>query len=216
MSRPARLEAAVTLPGLPDAVPRRRFSRFEKWLGRRIFSATRFGWVGGFIDSDRQVLVAAPHTSNWDAVVGLAAIAQLEIRLTVYGKNSLFFPPLGWFLRRYGAIPVDRSRPGGVVERAEERFADGRPFLLGMTPEGTRARVDEWKTGFHRIAVSANVPMGIVAIDWAKREIGVVGTLEASGDLQADLAAIGALLDGVQGRNPDDATLPQLDGNFLQ
>ncbi len=176
--------------------------------------SVKFGWTGGFPDRDRIVIVAAPHTSNWDAVIGLAAIAQLELRLTVYGKNTLFFPPLGWMLRRYGAIPVDRSKPGGIVERALERFTGHRPFLLGMTPEGTRSRTDGWKSGFHRIAVEAGVPIVVVVIDWGKRQIGIAGTVEPNGDLVADLASIGALMEGVQGKIPGRGTIPNTNGTF--
>jgi 1-acyl-sn-glycerol-3-phosphate acyltransferase len=214
MSAPRLLEPAALLPALPPSLPRRRFTALERWLGRTAMRAFGFGWRGGFPDCPRMVLIAAPHTSNWDGVVGLGAVAVAGVRLTVYGKRELFVPPLGWMLRRYGAIPVDRRHPGGVVERAAERFADGRPFLLGMTPEGTRSKVADWKTGFHRIAVEAGVPVAVVALDWGRREIAVSGTFEPSGDLAADLAAIGALLDGVQGRRPALQTIPTADGGF--
>ena len=168
------------------------------------------GWrfVGGFADAPRQVLVGAPHTSNWDGVVGLAAAAACGVGFHVFAKRQLFVGPVGWGLRLFGGIPVDRDRPGGLVGGAVERLESGRPMIVAITPEGTRGRVDRWKSGFHRIAVEAGVPIAVAALDWGHRQIGIVGTVAPSGDLDADLAAIGALLDGVVGRYPERATLP--------
>lgn len=168
------------------------------------------GWrfTGGFSSAPHQVLVAAPHTSNWDGIIGLAAAAVCGVSVRVFAKRQLFVGPVGWLLRLFGGIPVDRSRPGGLVAHAVEVLTGAEPAIVAVTPEGTRSAVEQWRTGFHRMAVEAGVPIAVAAIDWGRREVGVVGTIQPSGDLEADLGAIGTLLEGVEGKHPERATLP--------
>lgn len=208
MSGPRLLPAAAALPALPPAVPRGDYPRWMRGAGRALLRATGWRYVGGFPDEPRLVLVAAPHTSNWDGVVGLAAAADVGVGFSVLAKRELFVGPLGWLLRAFGGVPVDRSAPGGLVRRAVGVLGGAEPRVVTVTPEGTRGRVERWRTGFHRIAVEAGAPVAVAAIDWGRREIGVVGTVVPSGDLDADLGAIGALLIGVRGRHPDRQTLP--------
>ena len=205
---PTLLEPGAALPGLPPTVPRRPYPRWLRALGRWILRALGWRFVGGFADRPRQVLIGAPHTSNWDGVVGLAAAAACGVGFRVYAKRQLFWGPLGWALRGFGGLPVDRSAPGGLVRTGVEALRKDRPLFVAITPEGTRGAVPRWKTGFHRMAVAAGVPIGVVALDWGRREIGVVGTLVPSGDLEADLEAIGGLLEGVRGRHPEMGTPP--------
>ena len=206
---PRLLPAGAALPALPPSVPQRGYPRWVRALGRAILRSMGWRFTGGFADAPRQVLIGAPHTSNWDGIVGLAAAAACGIGIRVLAKRQLFWGPVGWALRRFGGVPVDRGAAGGMVGRAIEELDRGVPTCVAITPEGTRSAVDRWKTGFHRIAVAAGVPIGVVAIDWGRREIGVRGTVVPSGDLDADLAAIGALLAGVEGRHPERATLPR-------
>ena len=208
MPAPTLLPPAALLPDLPPSVPRRAYAGWMRALGRWLFRALGWTWVGGFPDRARLVMIGAPHTSNWDGVVGLAAAATCGVGFNVFAKRQLFVGPLGWILRKFGGVPVDRSRPGGLVDRAVERLRREAPTIVAITPEGTRSRVERWKTGFYRIALEAEVPIAVVALDWGRRQLGVVGTIEPSGDLDADLGAIGALLDGVVGKHPDRQTLP--------
>lgn len=208
MSGPRLLPAAAALPALPPSVPRRAYPRWMQVTGRLILRVAGWRFVGGFPDERRLVLVAAPHTSNWDGIVGLGAAAVVGVGFNVFAKRELFVGPLGWLLRAFGGVPVDRSAPGGLVRRAVDALSSGEAGIVAVTPEGTRSHVDRWRTGFHRIAVEADVPVAVAAIDWGRREIGVVGTIAPSGDLDADVGAIGALLDGVQGRHPNRQALP--------
>ncbi|MEM0964124.1 MAG: 1-acyl-sn-glycerol-3-phosphate acyltransferase [Bacteroidota bacterium] len=189
-------------------MPRKAYPRWTVALGRWVLRVLGWRFVGGFADMPRQVLVGAPHTSNWDGIVGFAAAAVAGVGFNVLAKRQLFVGPLGWLLRIFGGVPVDRSESGGLVGRAVEVLTTDRPAIITITPEGTRGAVDRWKTGFHRIAVAAEVPIAVAALDWGRKQIGVVGTLVPSGDLDADLAAIGALLEGVEGKHPDRGTLP--------
>ncbi|WP_198948728.1 1-acyl-sn-glycerol-3-phosphate acyltransferase [Rubrivirga sp. SAORIC476] len=202
------LPVDVLLPALPPSVPRQGHPAWLRALGRGVMRVLGWRFVGGFADVPRQVIIGAPHTSNLDGLVGLAAAAACDIGVQVFAKRQLFWGPLGVTLRAFGGVPVDRDAPVGLVEHAAAALRPGRAGIVAITPEGTRSAVPRWKTGFHRIALAADVPIAIVAIDWGRKEIGVTGTLVPTGDLDADLAAIGHLLDGVQGRHPDRATLP--------
>lgn len=206
---PFLLPAGAVLPALPPSVPHQGHPRWLRSLGRGILRLLGWRFVGGFADRPRQVLIGAPHTSNWDGVVGLAAAAACDVGIHVFAKRQLFWGPLGWGLRAFGGVPVDRSVPGGLVARAVGALTAGGPEFIAITPEGTRGAVTRWKTGFHRIAVEAGVPIAVIALDWGRKEIGVKGTLVPSGDLDADLGAIGALLDGVEGYHTDRSTLPK-------
>ena len=205
---PRLLPADAVLPALPPSVPRQGHPDWLRALGRGLMRLLGWRFVGGFADRPQQVLIGAPHTSNWDGVVGLAAAAACDVGVHIFAKRQLFWGPVGWVLRAFGGVPVDRSAPGGLVGRAVARLTSGEPAFVAITPEGTRSAVAHWKTGFHRMAVEAGVPIAVVALDWGRKEIGVVGTLAPSGDLRADLAAIGGLLADVQGRHPTRATLP--------
>lgn len=205
---PRVVPAGAPLPDLPPSAPRRAYPAWMRVAGRGLLRALGWRFIGGFPDRPQFVMIGAPHTSNWDAVVGLAAAAVVGIRFNVFAKRQAFVGPLGWLLRQFGGVPVDRSAPGGLVGGAVERLGRGTPMAVAITPEGTRSAVANWKTGFHRIAVEAGVPIVVIALDWGRREIGVVGTMEPSGDLEADLGAIGALLDGVLGKHPERQTLP--------
>lgn len=160
-------------------------------------------WTGGFPNVPRLVLIGAPHTSNWDGIIGLAAAAVCGIDVRVMGKAELFRFPFRRLLRWVGIIPVQRDAPGGLVEQATARLSSPEPFALGLAPEGTRARVERWKTGFYRIAVAADVPIAVIGLDWGRRRIGVNGTLLPSGDLQSDLDAIAQILKDVTGKHPE-------------
>lgn len=205
---PRMLPVGALLPALPASVPRRAYPRWIVALGRWLMRTLGWRFVGGFADAPRQVLIGAPHTSNWDGIVGLAAAAVCGVGVRVFAKRQLFIGPIGWLLRQFGGVPVDRDRPGGLVATAVESLSGPEPSIVAITPEGTRRAVPRWKSGFHRIAVEAGVPVSVVAIDWSRKQIGVVGTLMPSGDLDDDLSAIGALLDGVEGKHPARATLP--------
>lgn len=173
-----------------------------RWIGKIILRVLGWSWIGGFPNLDRMVLIGAPHTSNWDGIIGLAAAAVCGIDVRVMAKAELFRFPFGGVLRWLGIVPVQRDAPGGLVDQAIARLSGPEPFALGITPEGTRALVDRWKTGFHRIAVAADVPIVVVGLDWGRKRIGINGTLQPSGDLAADLDAIAQILDGVEGKHP--------------
>lgn len=206
-SAPNRPLAPLAPADIGPMVPRRG-SAAVAWLGR--FILRRIGWrvVGRLPDRPRAVKIAAPHTSNFDGLVGIAAILGLRLDIRFMAKHSLFRGPAGWLLRAAGGIPVDRRRPGGVVAETQRLLAAGDPFWLGITPEGTRSGAGEWKTGFHRIAVELGLPIIVVTFCYRRREARILETFWPEGDLERDLEAIYAALDDVTPRHPERLSAP--------
>jgi 1-acyl-sn-glycerol-3-phosphate acyltransferase len=192
----------ISVPALGPAVPRRG-NRLTRELGR--FTLWLLGWriEGAVPDRAQAVTIVAPHTSNWDFVVGLAVDFALDLRVRFLGKDALFRPPFGWFMRWVGGIPVDRTAPEGVVDAATASFRDSPRLFLAIAPEGTRGRVDRWKTGFWRIARTAGVPIWPVALDWSRKVVRLDPPFETSEDLEADLRALQSRFSAAMARHPE-------------
>jgi 1-acyl-sn-glycerol-3-phosphate acyltransferase len=164
------------------------------------------GWriVGALPLLPRYILIVAPHTSNWDFFVGLAAKFALGLRAQWLGKHTLFRGPVGWMLRALGGIPVDRSKPDGVIEGVLAGMQGAPTFVLALAPEGTRKYIDHWKTGFHRIAVAAAVPVVPVAFDWSTRTIDLTRPpFTVTDDAAADIAYLRCLYRREMARRPE-------------
>ena len=179
------------LPELPPRMPKvAARHRFGRWLGRTVLRLGGWRVTGSFPDLPRLVLIAAPHSSNWDGVWGMAAKLALGVDLRVLGKDSLFWWPLSVLLRRLGVVPVDRSRPQGVVEQAVELMRSSPQLWFALAPEGTRKPVTQWKGGFLKIAHGAGVPVLMAYFHYPERIIGIGPLFHTTGDLQADMAAV--------------------------
>lgn len=148
------------------------------------------GWrvEGNLPDLPKFVLIVAPHTSNWDFVVGFAAYLALELSATWFGKHTLFRWPLGPIFRYFGGIPIVRTRSTNMVALYIAEFAKRDQMVLAIAPEGTRAPVTEWKTGFYHIAIGAGVPIVPVAFDFASRVIRIFPPVSPSGNVERDVA----------------------------
>jgi len=163
------------------------------------------GWtaVGGIPDEPKAVILAAPHTSNWDALWALAYIVAIDLDVHFFAKQSVFWFPLGNVLRALGGIPLDRSRAGTAAQQAVDAFDNQDSFYFGLAPEGTRSRKAGWKSGFYRIAEGANVPVYLGMIDYDRKRLGITGRLELSGDQEADLEVCRDFYKDVKGRWPE-------------
>jgi 1-acyl-sn-glycerol-3-phosphate acyltransferase len=163
------------------------------------------GWTCVDIETrpPRAVLVAYPHTSNWDFPLGLLVRAALGLNIRWVGKDALFRGPLGVPMRALGGIPVNRSAPADFVERIATALRTGPPALLAIAPEGTRSYVPGWKTGFHRIARAANVPIIAGVIDYGQRRLGLLAVIETHEDIDIDLAALAKLYSHSRGLRPE-------------
>jgi len=179
------------LPRTDNALTRR--------LGRLALRCLRWRVVGELPDRARLVIIVAPHTSNWDFVVGLAAKWALDVRAAWLGKHTLFRAPWGWFFRAVGGIPVNRGASSDVVAQTVAEFAARERLVLALAPQGTRRAGARWRTGFWHIAYGAGVPIVCVSLDYARREVRFGPTLQPQ-DPAADLATIQAHYAAVRGR----------------
>ncbi len=168
-----------------------------------------WGWKieGDWPDDPRMVLIAAPHTSNWDGIWMLAAASYWRVSLRYMGKKSLTEGVLGGFVKWTGCIPVDRSRSADLVGQMREAFAAEPSLILAVPPEGTRGRVEKWKSGFYHIAVGAGVPIIMSVLDYGNKTIRISGALWPTGDYAADFALIRTHYEGAEGKIPGDFTL---------
>mgnify|MGYP001259052219 CR=1 FL=1 len=155
-------------------------------------------------DMPNYIIVVAPHTSNWDFPLGVLVRRIARLGDTRYlAKASLFRPPLGWFFRALGGYPVDRSKSQNMVDQVVTYFREVPGFKLAITPEGTRKRQDNWKTGFYYIAKAANVPIILCALDYGRKTVSFSAPFVMSDDKDADIERMKDHYRNVKGCNPE-------------
>jgi 1-acyl-sn-glycerol-3-phosphate acyltransferase len=164
------------------------------------------GWkaVGRPVEGARFVLIGAPHTSNWDFPLMLMVVLQLRLRVYWMGKHSLFPFPFTGFMKWLGGIPVDRRRNQNLVDQTVQQYKENPELVVLVPPEGTRAKVKEWKTGFYHIAVNAGVPILMGYVDASTKEAGLADFFYPTGDIEKDLPAIRAFYANKVGINPEN------------
>jgi len=150
------------------------------------------------------VCIVAPHTSNWDFVVGIAVVVALGIDVHWLGKHTLFRGPAGPIMRWLGGIPVERSAPHGYINELTRLFHQRRRFWLGIAPEGTRRRVEHWRSGFHGIATAAGVPVALCYIDYGEKVAGFGPVISPCGDFSRDMEQIADFYRGKRGKRPEN------------
>jgi len=163
------------------------------------------GWRidGTLPELPKFVLIAAPHTSNWDFVLFLGAIFTLRANVKYMGKAELFRPPHGWFFYYCGGVPVDRKKSTGLVNQMVEACNKSEQFILIIAPEGTRHHVSEWKRGFYHIAKGAGIPIVMAQVDGKIKTIHILkNVFQPTDDIEADMKAITGSFDGMVGINP--------------
>ena len=190
----------------PAAVNSRRYGSFARMIGALFLRL--FGWrvEGRFPSLPKAVLIAAPHTSNWDFPFMLACAYVLDLRPMWLGKHQMFRWPFGGLMRWLGGLPVNRSRRNDLVRQAVERFAAAPSLLLLVPPTGTRSVAPYWKSGFYHIARGAGVPIVCTFLDYRKRVGGIGCTVIPSDDLAADMHQIRAFYAGVSAKYPAQNT----------
>lgn len=172
-------------------------------VGRVALRLMRWRIAGELPRIPRYVLIVAPHTSNDDFFVGLAAKFALGLKAKWLGKHSIFVGPIGWMLRALGGIPVDRARADGTVEAVLDQLRASTTFVLALSPEGTRKRTEGWKTGFYRIATAGGVPIVPVCFDWSTRTIGLMPPFQPTGDAAGDIRTLRGLFVKRMARHPE-------------
>jgi 1-acyl-sn-glycerol-3-phosphate acyltransferase len=188
---------AVPLPG--SEIPRRD-SAVLRAVGRGVLGL--MGWrIEGEIPNLRKMVIAvAPHTSNWDFVVGAAAMFALDLRLTFLGKHTLFEGPLAWMFRWMGGVPVDRTKPHGVVADSVRAFEEADRRIIAIAPQGTRSPVPHFKNGFLHIANGAKVPILLAALDYGARAVRLGPLVHPGADVDAERERIEAFFRPIKGK----------------
>ena len=176
---------------------------------KRILSKIIFwliGWesIGDFNYPKKCVVIAAPHTSNWDFLIGRCYGYILGIQVKYLIKSSFFVPVLGALFKWNGGIPVFRNSKSNLVDQIVERFNNTDALILGIAPEGTRSRVEKWKTGFYHIAYKANVPILLLAVDFKHKKIGVINSMKPTGDMDTDMLFIQNQFKNFKGKIPEN------------
>lgn len=156
------------------------------------------------------VVIAAPHTSNWDLPFMLATSYAMQVPISWMGKHTLFSPPFGWILKGVGGIPIDRRKHHNVVRWAVEQFEQSERLALAVPAKGTRGKADYWKSGFYHIAMGAGVPIGMGYLDYGKKTCGIKGFVLPTGDVRADMDRIRAFYHDVEGKYPALGDVPRL------
>ncbi|MGE8224621.1 MAG: lysophospholipid acyltransferase family protein [Stenotrophomonas sp.] len=190
-----------TVPVVPAAVPQRKGAAFSRWLGRSVLRLGGWHIRGPVPDLAKAVVIAAPHSSNWDGLWGLAAKMALGVEARILGKDKLFWWPLSLVLRRMGVVPLDRSSPQGTVGQAVAMIRDSEQIWYALAPEGTRKPVTEWKGGFLKIARMADVPIIPAYFHYPEKVIGFGPVFHTTGDDVADMAAVRQWYRQWMGRN---------------
>jgi 1-acyl-sn-glycerol-3-phosphate acyltransferase len=203
VTRSAGTDVVVAKPARPGV-----WDPVRRWLGRTWLGL--FGWrvEGEIPDTPRFVAVAAPHTSYWDFPHMMAFGFATGQYISFLMKASLFVGPCGWLFRSLGGIPVDRSRAGGLVESVAREFERRSELIVVIAPEGTRARGDAWKSGFHRLALRAGVPIALGYLDYGRKIVGYGPLYWPSPE--GDEALLASFYADKQGRHPGQETPPRL------
>ena len=183
--------------------------KIVQWLARwflRIFGWKVEGVVPPTAGNENLILIAGPHTSNWDGVFGFAAILGLDAKITFFGKYTLFNKPvLGRFLKYMGGIPVDKSKPGrGLTDMAIENMKKLNGSLIAMSPEGTRAKTKKMRSGFLRIAKAVEGQIFLGAFDFKKKRIVLDKFYNPSGNNEEDLQWVRDYFMQYQAKHPEN------------
>ncbi len=169
-----------------------------------------FGWkiMGEFPNLKKSIIIIAPHTSNWDLILGKLYMNVKGVKNSVLVKKELFFFPMSIIMRAIGTVPVDRkNRKNNVVAQATTYFKQNKEFHLVIAPEGTRRKVMRWKKGFFYIAQKAQVPIVVSYIDYNKKEVGIKKVLNDTSDMINTMKEINNIYKNVNAKYPDNFTL---------
>ena len=179
------------------------------------------GWLGWTVAFDglpaaQGVIVVYPHTSNWDFPVGLLAKWAMGLQVNFWAKHTLFrIPLLGPWMRWLGGVAVNRTDAAGFVTQAvasmQESKRQGEYLWVVIAPEGTRSWRPAWRSGFYRLALSAQVPLGLALLDYGRKQVHLTEFIALSGDVAADMARIARAFEGCTGCRAELAAPIQID-----
>lgn len=167
-----------------------------------ILQSIGWGIVGKFPDRTSYILIVGPHTSNWDFIIGMLARGALGQQIHFLGKHQLFLPPWGWFFKWIGGSPVDRRKNNNLVDAVAELFKQDKNYKLALAPEGTRAEVKRWKTGFYHIAKQAKVCIVPIGLDFSKKQVIIGNNLLPTDNMARDMQQLLTFFRTIKGYRP--------------
>lgn len=177
----AKFDNNIVTPNTP-----RMGNAFTRWIGQLILDGLGWRITGQLPNEKKVILIGAPHTSNWDLIVAMACVLAVGLKFNWMMKKEAFFWPFGGLWRALGGIPIDRSKKNDVVAQMTEWFQKEDQLWLGITPEGTRAKVDTYKKGYLRMAYATGVPLYTIGIKADTKEIVLGGEWPLSFDIEQD------------------------------
>ena len=191
------------VPPLPPNAPRSGGNALGRAFAHAVLRLGGWRMQGQWPDLRKVVVIVAPHSSVWDAVWGIAGKVAQSLGIVFIGKQEAFWGPLGWLLRTVGGVPVNRRAPGGLVDQVASQIRAAERMWFVLAPEGTRRPVPHWKSGFWKIARRAQVPVFCVGLDYPTRTIRLLGLVELSDDMDADMRQLRGLFADCHGKHHD-------------
>ena len=190
------------VPAMGDQVPRQG-NAITQALGR--WSLRAIGWrlEGEFPNIPKFMIIVAPHTSNWDFFVAVATKLALSLKVTFFGKHTLFRWPLGIVMRALGGIPVFRHAPRNIVEQTVDQINQSDQIVLALSPEGTRRKLPAWRTGFHYVAWGAKLPIVPAALDFSTKTVRFFPVYEPVENVETNIAVLGRHFAASMAYHPD-------------
>lgn len=179
-----------------------RCSRAAHWFGRLVMWLAGWRVEGEVPPANKMIVIAAPHTSNWDLIFLLGAAFTLNLSINWLGKDSLFRGPLGLILRFTGGIPIDRSRSNNMVSNLAQDIRDGDGCAIVVPPSGTRGYTEYWKSGFYWIAKEADIPLVCGYLDYARKVAGLGLSFVPSDSVKADMDRLRAFYEPIAAKFP--------------
>jgi len=181
-----------------------------RWLSIFLLKISKWRVEGSLPNIPKFVMIAAPHTSNWDFPIMMFIAFKLRGKLYWMGKDTIFRKPFKGVFKWLGGIPIDRSGSNNVVRQMVDKFQDTDRLILTIPPSGTRKRVGKWKSGFYHIASGANVPVVLGFLDFKRKAGGIGPVVTLTGDMEQDMKDIRAFYSNIEGKYPEKTLLTVL------
>ncbi|GAA0851831.1 1-acyl-sn-glycerol-3-phosphate acyltransferase [Aliiglaciecola litoralis] len=197
----------MNTPKISTNIPRLG-NGFSQWLGATVIKSLGWQFDGEFPEHPKMVVAVAPHTSNWDFVIGLAVVFALKLKISFFGKHSIFIPPFRQLLIRWGGIPIERSQSHGVVAQMIGELKQAKQMILCVAPEGTRSLIYPWKTGFLHIAQQSKVPVFLIGLDYKHKKIKLGPVFLPTEDIHLEMQKVYDFYAKVDAKYPSQVAFP--------
>lgn len=184
----------------------RRCNLFAFLLGKTVMKLSGWKVTGSLPDSKKMIIIAAPHTSNWDFIFLLGAAYCFRLSINWLGKESMFPPVWGSFLKYLGGVPIDRSKSSNTVQTIADIIRDSTYFTMIIPPAGTRSKTDYWKSGFYQITLTTQIPIVCGYLDYKKKVACLGLSFVPTGNLQEDMDRIRDFYRDINGKHPENTS----------